>query len=77
MFVIAPNTRAASPAAGPLTLSFEPLKEPITIPPIIPDIKPLKNGAPDAKANAYIHQSEQIPSNHSTDVVSPPPDKLS
>ncbi len=31
----------------------------------------------DAKANAYIHQSEQIPSNHSTDVVSPPPDKLS
>jgi hypothetical protein len=25
-------------------------------------------------SNAYIHTSEQIPSNHSTDVVSPPPD---
>ena len=27
-------------------------------------------------ANIYIHSSEQIPSNHSTDVVSPPPDFL-
>ena len=27
-----------------------------------------------AKANAYIHQSERIPSNHPTDVVTPPPD---
>ena len=27
-------------------------------------------------ANIYIHTSEQIPSNHSTDVVSPPPDVL-
>ena len=25
-------------------------------------------------ANIYIHISEQIPSNHSTDVVTPPPD---
>jgi hypothetical protein len=25
----------------------------------------------------YIHRSEQIPSNHSTDVVSPPPDRIS
>jgi len=25
-------------------------------------------------ASIYIHTSEQIPSNHSTDVVSPPPD---
>lgn len=25
-------------------------------------------------ADIYIHTSEQIPSNHSTDVVSPPPD---
>ena len=25
-------------------------------------------------ANIYIHSSEQIPSNHSTDVVTPPPD---
>ncbi len=30
----------------------------------------------EAKANAYIHLSDQIPSNHSTDVVSPPPDFL-
>lgn len=26
------------------------------------------------KASDYIHHSERIPSNHSTDVVSPPPD---
>ena len=49
ILVIAANTNAARPAAGPLTLSFEPLKEPITIPPIIPDISPLKKGAPDAR----------------------------
>ncbi len=30
----------------------------------------------DAKANAYIHRSDQIPRNHSTDVVSPPPDEI-
>ncbi len=30
----------------------------------------------EAKVNAYIHHSEQIPSNHSTEVVSPPPDML-
>ncbi len=30
----------------------------------------------EAKANAYIHHSAQIPSNHSIDVVSPPPDML-
>jgi len=28
----------------------------------------------ESKALAYIHHSEQIPSNHSTEVVSPPPD---
>ncbi|TDH25173.1 hypothetical protein EXU57_13790 [Segetibacter sp. 3557_3] len=28
-----------------------------------------------SKALIYIHISEQIPSNHSTDVVSPPPDR--
>ena len=28
----------------------------------------------EVKALAYLHASEQIPSNHSTDVVSPPPD---
>ncbi len=30
----------------------------------------------ESKANAYIHLCEQIPSNHSNDVVSPPPDVL-
>lgn len=30
----------------------------------------------ETKARAYIHSSEQIPSNHSTDVVSPPPDAI-
>jgi hypothetical protein len=33
--------------------------------------------ASDSKALAYIHLSEQIPSNHSTEVVSPPPDSVS
>lgn len=28
----------------------------------------------EGKALAYLHSSVQIPSNHSTDVVSPPPD---
>jgi hypothetical protein len=28
----------------------------------------------EAKALAYIHLSEQMPSNHSTEVVTPPPD---
>ena len=46
---MAANTNAAKPAAGPLTLKLLPLREPITIPPIIPEIIPLKNGAPDAK----------------------------
>src|SRR3954462_4379199 len=30
----------------------------------------------DSKAIAYIHFSEQIPSNHSTEIVAPPPDFL-
>ena len=30
----------------------------------------------DSKALAYIHYSEQMPPNHSTEVVSPPPDRL-
>jgi hypothetical protein len=30
-----------------------------------------------AEDNTYIHLSDRIPSNHSTDVVSPPPDILS
>ena len=28
----------------------------------------------ESKALAYLHSADQIPSNHSTDVVSPPPD---
>ena len=50
IFVIAAKTNAAKPAAGPLTLNFEPLNEPITMPPMIPEMMPLKNGAPEAKA---------------------------
>ena len=30
----------------------------------------------ESKALAYIHSSEKIPSNHSTDVVTPPPDSV-
>lgn len=30
----------------------------------------------ETKARTYIHSSDQVPSNHSTDVVSPPPDLL-
>lgn len=30
----------------------------------------------ETKALAYIHHSEQIPSNHSTEVVTPPPDSV-
>ncbi|MGI8635247.1 MAG: hypothetical protein ACR2KZ_07570 [Segetibacter sp.] len=32
--------------------------------------------ASNVKALAYIHHSEQIPSNHSTEVVTPPPDSV-
>jgi hypothetical protein len=38
------------PAAGPLTLVCEPLIRPTTIPPMIPDIRPDRRGAPDANA---------------------------
>ena len=41
---------AARPAAGPLTPTWEPLKLPTTIPPMIPAIKPEKRGAPLARA---------------------------
>src|SRR5436853_93373 len=47
---IAVTTMAVKPAAGPLTLSCEPLKLPITIPPTIPAIKPEKRGAPEPNA---------------------------
>lgn len=30
----------------------------------------------ETKARTYIQSSDQVPSNHSTDVVSPPPDLL-
>jgi hypothetical protein len=33
--------------------------------------------ATEVIALAYIHHSEQIPANHSTEVVSPPPDSVS
>lgn len=44
------STTAANPAAGPLTLVWELLMEPTTIPPIIPAITPESSGAPLAKA---------------------------
>jgi hypothetical protein len=40
----------ASPAAGPLTLKGDLLKEPTTKPPIIPEIKPERRGTPEACA---------------------------
>ena len=36
----------AKPAAGPLTPSFDPLRSPTTIPPIIPAIRPENGGTP-------------------------------
>ena len=44
------NTITVSPAAGPLTLSGEPLVKATTVPPIIPEIIPENKGAPDASA---------------------------
>ena len=48
--VMADNTMAANPAAGPDTEMLEFEMEPITIPPIIPAIIPDSGGAPDANA---------------------------
>ena len=48
--VIDSRTIAARPAAGPETLIFEVLKNPMTIPPTIPEITPESGGAPDARA---------------------------
>lgn len=39
-----------SPAAGPLTLSGDPLSFPTTMPPMIPATMPEKSGAPEASA---------------------------
>ena len=43
---IAAKTTAVKPAAGPLTLTFERLKNPTTTPPITPEIIPESIGAP-------------------------------
>jgi hypothetical protein len=42
-----------------------------------PDQHMLVSAYCDATALLFLHISEQIPSNHSTDVVSPPPDAIS
>lgn len=39
-----------------------------------PDYITVTSATSDNKALAYLHFSEQIPSNHSTEVVTPPPD---
>ncbi len=44
------KTRTASPAAGPLTCSGEPAIQPTTRPPMMPVIKPLAGGIPEAMA---------------------------
>ena len=44
------NTITVKPAAGPLTLSDDPLANATTIPPTIPAIIPENKGAPDASA---------------------------
>ena len=48
--IIAVNTIAVKPAAGPETLIWDLLKYPTTIPPIIPEIIPENKGAPLANA---------------------------
>ena len=47
---MAPKTMTVKPAAGPETLSCEPLAHATTRPPIMPAIIPEKSGAPDARA---------------------------
>src|SRR5450830_469205 len=49
-FVIDASTTAARPAAGPLTLEWEPLSRPTTTPPMMPEIIPENRGAPEASA---------------------------
>ena len=43
-------TMAARPAAGPLTLTCDPLIAPTTMPPMMPEMTPEMIGAPDASA---------------------------
>ena len=47
--------------------------EPHFLPPAITSCMAI---SAESKTVAYLHSSDQIPSNHSTDVVSPPPDVL-
>jgi len=42
---MAATTIAVKPAAGPLTLSCDPLSDPTTMPPMIPAINPENKGA--------------------------------
>ena len=49
-FKMATATIAVKPAAGPETLSCDPLNRPTTLPPTTPAIIPENKGAPDAKA---------------------------
>ena len=44
------KTITVKPAAGPVTLTFEPLARATTIPPTIPAMIPENSGAPDASA---------------------------
>jgi hypothetical protein len=44
------KTTTVNPAAGPLTLTLDPLSIPTTIPPTIPAIIPENAGAPEANA---------------------------
>jgi hypothetical protein len=57
------DTITVSPAAGPDTLSDEPLNEPTTIPPTTPAIIPANKGAPDANA---IPKHKGIATNNTT-----------
>jgi hypothetical protein len=47
---MAVRTMTASPAAGPLTPSGEPLAMPTTMPPTTPAMSPDRRGAPEARA---------------------------
>lgn len=56
-----------SPAKGEMPKFFSPNYLP-------PSPYSFLSDAGNSKTLLYIHTSEQIPSNHSTDVVTPPPD---
>ena len=47
---MAVTTSALKPAAGPETISDDPLNEPTTTAPTMPEMMPEKSGAPDARA---------------------------